>query len=371
MKKTVLLCCLMLISALAGCITDNISEKIDDGGLIANPNADMELVIVTYDISGLTDELLSNFENETGYSVELLKLDDAGSVLDHLLLNNGTQIADLALGLDNTYLQFAIDAGVFVEHNANISNISADALEPYNGPYAVPFDMGSICLNYDSAALDDLNMTAPESLWNLTESDWNGKVAIPSPITSSPGRAFMTATTDYFAKDADNETTWTDWWSSMVANDLIITSGWTEAYATHYSGGYGVWNDDHIGDAHITVSYCHSPGVEASFNGNSTSSVALALDYATFHQVEYAGVIDGGNALAANAFIEYLLSEEVNAKMPSENYMYPVIEGLDLPEADGYRYHSLVPNQHAEVTPEQIAANMETWLEQWNDAVSA
>lgn len=49
----------------------------------------------------------------------------------------------------------------------------------------------------------------------------------------------------------------------MKNNDVIVTSGWTEAYEIHYSGGYGVWTEGHIGDAAITVSYCHSPGVEA------------------------------------------------------------------------------------------------------------
>ena len=41
---------------------------------------DGKLVIVTYDVTGLTDELISEFENTSGYEVELMKLDDAGSM---------------------------------------------------------------------------------------------------------------------------------------------------------------------------------------------------------------------------------------------------------------------------------------------------
>ena len=60
-----------------------IESAIDDGGVIAPEEYswedDGELVIVTYDVTGLTDELISEFENISGYEVELMKLDDAGS----------------------------------------------------------------------------------------------------------------------------------------------------------------------------------------------------------------------------------------------------------------------------------------------------
>ncbi len=360
---------ILLTMTLAGCV----SQKNDEGGVEVpdddNWEDDGELVIVTYDVYGLTDAMLEEFENQTGYDVSLMKLDDAGSVLDHLLQYKGQQVADIAIGLDNTYLQIALDNNVFWEHDAVLSNISSSALLPYDGAYAAPFDQGYICLNYDSSVIDGENYTVPQSLWDLTNEEWNGKVAIPSPETSSPGRAFMTATTDYFNQDADNETQWTDWWTAMSGNDAIITSGWSEAYETHYTGGYGEYTDGYVGDAHVVVSYCHSPGVEAWSAGNWTKSVALDLPYASFHQVEYASAIEGGNLDAATAFIQYLMTPEVNSKMPTENYMYSALEGTDLPEDDGYRYHSVIPDQSANVSAAEIAENMEYWLNQWNTAM--
>ena len=73
----------------------------------------------------------------------------------------------------------------------------------------------------------------------------------------------------------------------------------------------------------------------------------------------------------ASEFIEYLLSEEVNVKMPTENFMYSVLKGTDLPEEKGYRFHSTVPTQAAEISPSEIAENMEAWLEDWNEAMVA
>ena len=156
----------------------------------------------------------------------------------------------------------------------------------------------------------------------------------------------MIATIDYFENDDNESTDAFDWWRAVKENNAIITSGWTEAYETHYTGGYGEYTTGHIGDAHITVSYCHSPGVEAFFSENYTHSTSLTIPLTTFHQVEYAGIINGAaNIPAAELFIEYLLSEEVNALMPENNYMYSVLNGQDLPETDGYRYHADYPEK--------------------------
>jgi hypothetical protein len=52
--------------ALSGCI----SQNIDDGGIIAPSKYewvdDGELVIATYDVYGLTDAMLEEFERQTG-----------------------------------------------------------------------------------------------------------------------------------------------------------------------------------------------------------------------------------------------------------------------------------------------------------------
>ena len=205
-NRIVLLSIFMSAMMVAGCISEAIEDSVNDD--VSPPNEyvwedDGELVIVTYDVYGLTDEMLSEFENQTGYEINLMKLDDAGSVLSHLMQHKDVQIADLAIGLDNTYLQTAIDNQLLWEHFANISNIKTEVLEPYNGRLAAPFDHGYMCLNYDTEMVDGENLTVPTSLWDLTNEEWNGKVAIPSPETSSPGRAFMTATVDYFANDED------------------------------------------------------------------------------------------------------------------------------------------------------------------------
>ena len=369
--RGIFLIMLLLLVPLSGCLErlEVATESVECIPVEPGRTGDGTLRIITYDIAAFSEEMFATFTNQTGYDIEVIRADDAGGILETMLQTQQAPQADLAVGLDNTYLQTAIDFCLLQAHSENTSAVDSSALEPYGGPLAVPFDRGDVCLNYDESIVDGTNITAPTSLWNLTEDAWKGKTAFPSPLTSSPGRAFMVATIDYFENDADNTTDAFDWWKAMAENDAIVTSGWTEAYEIHYSGGYGEWVEGHLGDAALTVSYCHSPGVEAYYSGNWTKSTSVTLPRSTFHQIEYAGIVNGATEVeAANAFMAYLLTEEINRNMPENNLMQSVLTNATWPEADGYRYHTDEPTLNAEITVERIGAEMETWLLNWSES---
>ena len=342
MKAPAMLMMLLLAgTTLSGCLGEDLLPVDDCSTFVAEPRTDDGVLrVLTYDIASLTPEFLDAFRNETGIEVELVRTGDAGAVLEQVLLYDGAPQVDLVLGLDGSYLPIAVARCLISEHGVDLTGVETSILNASSalGTHGVPFDHGWVCLNADSGAID----TMPTSLWNLTEPSFEGRVALPSPLSSSPGRAFFLATLEGLGDEA-----WA-WWEAMLANGAIVTSGWSEAYEIHYSGGYGVWGEGHIGDAAVTVSYCHSPGVEAYYGGNATTSVPLALPGGVYHQIEYGAVLAGAaNATAAEAFLAHLVSPEANAEMPHQNLMYSVLEGADLPEVDGYRHHSLVPSQAA------------------------
>ena len=369
LKLHMIVSLLMISLSFSGCLGSSNEELVCNDG--KDTGDDCVLTIVTYDINAISDDVLNEFTNQTGFEVQMIRTDDAGGILEHLLLTKDSPQADLALGLDNTYLQTAFEFNLLTEHNAEIPLLDSKATVPYNGNKAVPFDQGYICLNADTQALSENNISFPTTLEELTAPEWKGRTAFPSPVTSSPGRAFMVATVDYFEQQSTNTTAF-DWWEDMADNDAIFTSGWTEAYETHYTGGYGIWNDGHIGDAWLTVSYCHSPGVEAFYGENSTISAAVLIDYASFSQVEYAASVNGGGSKnAVNAFIEYLLSDGINTNMPENNLMYSVLEGKDLPETSGYRHHSPVPSQPSTIEMDRIGEEMDSWLKDWRDSTNS
>ena len=361
--KAVLFSVFLVSFSLSGCLENNDTGDCENG----------TLDILTYDILALSDEMVDAFTDKTGYCVNFIKEDDSGGILDQMMLTKDSPQADLMIGLDNTYLQTALENNLLTEtayktHPSYI-NISSAALESYSGSMAIPFDMGPVCLNYDERFVDGENVTIPTSLWDLTNEEWRGKMTFPSPVTSSPGRAFLVATIDYFENDGDDETNAFDWWNMIKENGAIFTSGWTESYETHYTGGYGEYTTGYVGDAHLTVSYCQSPGVEAFYAENYTHSTSITLPKTTFQQIEYTGIISGAKDVdAAEAFIEYLLSTEINKNMPENNLMYSVLEGQNLPETNGYRHHADIPEQNSNIEISRINQEMSTWLENWKTA---
>ena len=84
--KAVALTIILMTAAVTGCLS---SESEDDNSL----------VIVTYDVYALSDEMISTFENQTGIEVEMVKLADSGSILSYLIQQKGTGANDLAIGL--------------------------------------------------------------------------------------------------------------------------------------------------------------------------------------------------------------------------------------------------------------------------------
>lgn len=356
--RVMLLAVLMLSLPLSGCLSaeDLLLAEDCDAFVAQTRSDDGVLRVLTYDIASLTPEFLDAFTNETGVEVELVRAGDAGGILEQVLLYNGAPQVDLVLGLDGSYLPIATARCLIAEHGVDLSAVQATILEASGDLQStgVPFDHGWVCLNVDGSAVDVM----PTSLWNLTEEAWRGRVALPSPLTSSPGRAFLLATLEGLGEEA-----WS-WWEAMLLNDAIITSGWSEAYEIHYSGGYGVWVEGHVGDAAATVSYCHSPGVEAFYGENSTVSVPLALPGGVYHQIEYGAVLAGAaNVTAAEAFLAHLVSPEANAQMPYQNLMYSVLQDADLPEEAGYRYHSLVPESATQSLAGMDVATLEIALE--------
>ena len=161
MKRVGLILAILLFAPLTGCLGD---YQISDECIIATDADGNTLTIITYDIIALSDEVLEEFTNQTGYEIKMIPADDSGGILESLLLTKDAPQADLALGLDNTYLQTALDNCLLAPHSAQLPDIDPLALTPYSGEMAVPFDQGYVCLNVDTQALEENNVSFPTTL---------------------------------------------------------------------------------------------------------------------------------------------------------------------------------------------------------------
>ena len=359
--KIILIISIILTASLTGCLRTESGEQHQDV---------KSLTVLTYDSFDSTGSIVTDFMNMTGYEVTVIRAGDAGGVLERALQMSGVESFDIILGLDSTYAPIALDNNLLMPHGVIPPNNISLLGSTIQDDRLMPYDQGFVCLNYDVQFLTENNLSVPNSLWDLTSAEWRGKVAIPSPETSSPGRMFLAATAGGDWGNDENRS-WSDWWASMVSNELIITSGWSEAYEVRYSGGYGVYYDGFIGDAAVVLSYCHSPGAEAFWGGGVTNSVALDVPASSILQVEYVAISsDTSDNEGAKEFINHLLSESTQSTLPETNVMYPVIETLSVPEGP-YANNSVIPSAPTVLSATQISESMDEWLTIWISSVSS
>ena len=135
MIRISLILSVLLLAPLSGCL-----ETIDtlEECVVSNGTDDNQLTILTYDSFAIPDEVLNEFTNQSGYEVEIKREGDAGSVLEKMLLTSDAPQADLAIGLDNTYLQTAQDNCLVAPHNAAVPDLNPLTLVPYAEESAVP-----------------------------------------------------------------------------------------------------------------------------------------------------------------------------------------------------------------------------------------
>jgi thiamine transport system substrate-binding protein len=85
--------------------------------------------------------------------------------------------------------------------------------------------------------------------------------------------------------------------------------------------------------------------------------------------VEYAGVLAGAdNPDGGRAVLEWLLSPQVQAALPENMYVFPVVDGVELP-ADWAEF-AVRPDDPRTLDPAEVTERREEWLTTWSDVTS-
>jgi thiamine transport system substrate-binding protein len=325
------------------------------------PAGVQKLTLMTHDSFSVSEDVIKEFEQQSGATVEVLKSGDAGAALNKAILSKNTPLADVFFGVDNTFLSRALKADIFEPYAAPaLQQISATLkLDPSNR--LLPIDYGYVSVNYDKAALAKQNLPPPQTLADLTKPEWKSKLVVENPATSSTGLAFMLATIAQFGTSGSY--TWSDYWQDLRKNDVLVSEGWEDAYNNQFSGSSGK------GPRPLVVSYASSPPAEVFYsNGKLKEPPTGVMLGGSFLQVEFAGVLKGTQQRAlAERFIDFLMSKRFQEDMPLQMFVYPVLPDAALP--DVFKQFAQLPSQPVSVPPDQIDQNREQWLDTWTKLV--
>lgn len=312
-----------------------------------------KVVLVTHDSFAMSKDVLDAFTKKTGITIDVRKLGDAGALTNQLVLTKGSPIGDVAYGVDTTFASRALDEGVFEPYRVTVEGPADYALDDSNRLTAV--DLGDVCLNIDPAALAAKHVPEPATYADLVKPEYKDLLVVEDPATSSPGLAYLLGTIATLGADG-----WQDYWKALKANGVKVVSGWEEAYTQDFSGSSGK------GPRPIVVSYASSPAAELDDAGNPRTKAVLDT---CFRQVEYAGLLkNAAHADDAKKVMDFLLSEEFQAQVPDEMYVYPTREDVELPEA--WQKAAPLPTSSAELPSEDIQQNRERWISEWRGIVA-
>ena len=313
------------------------------------------LTVITHDSFALDDAVLEKFTKGSGYDVKFVAPGDAGALVNQLILTKDSPLGDVVYGVDNAFAGRALEEGVFAPYASPALPAAADAEKIENGDALTPIDRGDVCINADRAWFAKNKVEIPTTLADLTKPQYKGKLVVTNPASSSPGVAFLLATVAEYGPDG-----WRDYWAKLKDNGVKVVDGWETAYTVDFSGSAGK------GTKPLVLSYSSSPAAEVK-KGESTSPTVALLD-TCYRQVEYAGVLTGAkNPEGAQAFIDFLLTDEVQADIPSQMYVYPINPDVPLP-ADWAKYAPLAKDPK-KVDPQWLTKNRNQLIKGWSAAV--
>ncbi len=392
---------LVAVTALAGCSgtfttrQDPVKSYVEEGfaGDVVGEDAEK-----WPDFNGTTITILDNgafsygcppaaeqFEKLTGVKVTCENGGDAGTAIGKLKADAGSGTYDVLYGADNAMLwkaepylvPYTPVNGVRVPQSALFWGDAPGKLWP-----ATPVDQGYVGINWDTSAYDPPGEAGASSSPLATPIDDLFAVrdnahqfVTQCPSQSSPGLAFMLITISRFGEERNVGYDWHEYWTALYANGVLVTKDWSTAYEGHFSRGYGVAYGG-AADRAIVNSYTESPAYEVfadSFPAGTQAQVLLEPK-STFHQIQTMGIVKGTKHLAAaQAFLEYALTDHFQNLAAPADAVYPIVNGIDVRST----YGGLDPTPgsfttaNADLPYERIVNNLDRWYAEWSELAPA
>ena len=344
----------VLVGSACGGIDPTTSVPLSSGGGSAELSPIGPVTLITHDSFWVSEGTLAAFTVGTGIEVVLRTAGDTGQMVSTAILTAGDPMGDVMFGVDNTFLQRTLDAGLFESYRSPALVDVPAALQLDPSHRVTPIDFGDVCVNYWIDRFDDGHL-APSTLADLADPAYADQLVVQNPETSSPGLAFLLATIAEFGDG------WEDYWAALRDNGVVVTAGWEDAYYGEFvSGG---------GNRPIVVSYASSPPAEVIYADPPVDTPPTGVVTDTcFRQVEFAGILAGTpNRLAAEMLVDFLLSPTFQEDIPLNMFVFPALSTAILPSAF-VDFVELADDPHV-LDPAEIEANRNTWTERWTEIV--
>lgn len=305
--------------------------------------ADKQLNVLTYSSFnsdwGPGPKITDAFQAQCDCTINWISVEDSVMMLRRLQLEGDALEADVILGLDNQSISDALATKQIAELTQPVTTRFGVSKE------SVPFDYGYLAF----IKRKDSDIPSFDSLMALANADNNLTIAIEDPRTSSVGASMLA----WAATETDSAA---DFWRNIKPKLSAITGGWSEAYSLFTNGSVD-----------LVLSYTTSP-IYHQMAEQDDSYQAILFDQPHYEQIEYAVALkNAAEPQLAQDFLHYLLTPETQRTIALNNWMYPTVEGIELPPA-----FADAPRPKGEnLPPEEVAKDMPQWLDTWKKIILA
>jgi thiamine transport system substrate-binding protein len=280
------------------------------------------------------------FEAHCGCDLKFVGVEDGAALLGRLKLEGSRSSADVILGLDTSLVTEAQQTGLLETHGLNLGTI--DFALSWSDPVFIPYDFGYFGFVYDSEKLAN----PPTSLRALVNHPQGPRIIIQDPRTSTPGLGLLLWVRKIFGDDDMRA------WAALSPRIVTVTKGWSEAYGLFLEG-----------EAPMVLSYTTSPAYHRHVERTDQYRVAM-FEEGHYQQVEVAArLAHSAQPELAKDFLRFLLSDKVQAILPTSNWMLPAVHTEQaLPEA--FRDNEL-PKTSLSFEPSEVSAERRQWIKRW------
>lgn len=280
------------------------------------------------------------FEAQCGCAINWVSLEDGAALLSRLKLEGEQTEADIVLGLDTNLTAETAATGLIAPHDLDLSGLKLPIA--WDDQDFVPYDYGYFAVVYDSETLPN----PPRSLAELTAPGGGPKIILMDPRTSTPGLGLLLWIKELTGGGAAEA------WKNLAKRTLTVTKGWSEAYGLFLKG-----------EAPMVLSYTTSPAYHVMMEQTERYR-AVNFTEGNYMQIEVAARLKTSDQPElAKQFLAFLTSRAAQEKIPTTNWMYPVIDlGDALPQA----FRDLeVPAKALLMPSEEVAAKRAAWIAEW------
>jgi iron(III) transport system substrate-binding protein len=272
-----------------------------------------ELVIYSGRSEPLIQPVLDAFKAQNPDVEILLKAGSNSELANALIEEQANPQADVFITTELFTVQSLAQQGVFQAFRpVGADQLPAEFIGPGDNWVGLTRRARVIMYNTDLVSEEDL----PKSIFDLSDPKWKGKIAAAGSTNGS--MQAQVAAMRQLMGDEETEA----WLQGLLDNDVTFFGGHTDVRKAVGAGEFALGLVNHY--------YYHLQAAEGSkvgiiFPDQGADQVGLITNATA------AAVVKGApNAAAAQAFLDFLVSQEGQKLFAEQNYEYPLLPGVAL-----------------------------------------